>query len=200
MQENSTSENLAYKLDGYCDPPHKEVIHGKVVLMAPARLSHNRVSFNIALLFHKFLEGKPCEYFPDGNGLFLSEEEQYEPDGMVVCDPDKAQDKGIVGTPDLVVEVLSRSTSRYDRGHKMDVYEKFGVREYWIVSPAERSVEQYVLDGGKFYLVNTWQKVSPSVWEDMVEEERAAIETEFPCFIFPELTVKLDDVFGKLTV
>ncbi|MBQ9346076.1 MAG: hypothetical protein IJT94_01885, partial [Oscillibacter sp.] len=72
--------------------------------------------------------------------------------------------------------------------------------EYWIVSPAERSVEQYVLDGEKFHLENSWQKVSPSVWEDMAEEERAAIETEFPCFIFPDLIVRLDDVFGKLSV
>ena len=190
--------NLAYKLESCCDQPWEELIDGKVVMMAPARVSHNRITYNIASLFRDYLRGKRCEFFPDGNGLFLSEDEHFVPDGMVVCDPDKVQDKGIFGAPDLVVEVLSPGTARYDRGHKRDVYEKYGVREYWIVSPTDRSVEQYVLDGGRFCLVNVWARIPPDSWTGR-EEEKEEAPTEFPCAIFPDLTVRLDDVFGNVT-
>ena len=199
MGENVTSVKTAYKLDGYRDPLWEELIDGKVVVMAVPRISHNRAVTNISMLFAKYLTKQSAEFLPFGTGLYIADRERYIPDGMVVCDPDKVQDKGIVGAPDLVVEVLSRSTSRYDRGHKMDVYEKFGVREYWIVSPSERSVEQYVLDGGRYYLVNAWQRIPIEHWTGKEEEQEPAPE-EFPCFIFPDLIVKLDDVFGKATV
>ena len=197
---HNTNGNLAYKLESYYDARREERIDGKVVMMAPARINHNRVAYNISIIFHAYLNGKKCEYFPDGNGLYLSDQEHYIPDGMVVCDPDKVRDKGIIGAPDLVVEVLSRGTARHDRGHKKDVYEKFGVREYWIVDPIRLSVEQYVLEEGKFLLRDVYQKYPVSVLADMSEEERAAIATEFPCAIFDGLTVRLDDVFGRVTI
>ena len=199
MQENVTSAKPAYKLNGHRDPLWEELIDGKVVVMPIPRISHNRVVTNISMLFAKYLTKPPAEFLPFGTGLYIADREHYLPDGMVVCDPDKVEDKGAVGAPDLVVEVLSRTTSRYDRGHKMDVYEKFGVREYWIVSPTMRCIEQYVLDGGKFYLVNAWQRIPIEHWTGKEEEQEAAPE-EFPCFIFPDLLVRLDDVFGTVTV
>ena len=192
--------NLAYKLESHYDERWEELINGKVVMMAPARINHNRVAYNISIIFHSYLKGKKCEYFPDGNGLYLSEREHYIPDGMVVCDPDKVQDKGIVGAPDLVIEVLSRGTARNDRGHKKDVYEKFGVREYWIVDPLSLSLEQYVLENGKFVLRDVYHKYPPSALSAMKEKDRAAIVTEFQCATFDSLTVKLDDVFGRVVV
>ena len=111
--------NLAYKLES-----EEEIIGGEVVMMAPATLNHTRIVRNISRIFDTYLQGRPCEYFPDGAGLFLEDEtEEYKPDGMVVCDESKSKDKGVYGAPDLVVEVLSPSTARHDRGHKKDIYE-----------------------------------------------------------------------------
>ena len=188
--------NLAYKLE-----PQEEIIGGKVVMMAPATINHTRITRNISRIFDSFLQNRPCEYFPDGAGLYLSEDEdEYQPDGMVVCDPDKVTDDGIFGAPDLVVEVLSPSTARYDRGHKMKVYEKYGVREYWIVNPLDLCVEQYVLQDGAFVLWDVYHKYAPSALERMKEKERAEVVTEFRCSLFDDLVIRLDDVFGRVIV
>ena len=101
----------------YQDPPSEELINGNVVLMSPRpNVNHNRVAFNIHRIFDKYLNGKKCVPFGDGYDLYLSEKERYVPDFMVVCDRDKIHTDGVHGAPDLVVEVLSPSTARYDRG------------------------------------------------------------------------------------
>jgi len=68
-----------------------------------------------------------------------------QPDVFVVCDPDKIQDDGIHGAPDFVVEVLSDSTAYKDLTAKKSLYERAGVREYWLVDPHNGSVFPYVL-------------------------------------------------------
>ena len=187
--------NLAYKLE-----PMEEIIGGEVIMMAPASINHNRISKNISRIFDNHFQGKQCEYFLEA-GLYLAEDEdEYIPDGMVVCDPDKVRDNGIFGTPDLVVEILSRGTARYDKGRKKDIYERFGVREYWIVDPLSMSVEQYALENGKFILRDIYHKYPPAVLSNMKEKERAAVVTEFQCVIFESLTVRLDDVFGRVII
>lgn len=188
--------NLAYKLE-----TREEIIDGKVVMMAPASINHNRINKNISRIFDDFFQGKKCEYFIEA-GLYLTADvDEYVPDGMVVCDPNKVKgDSGVYGTPDLVVEILSRSTARYDKGRKKDIYERFGVREYWIVDPLSLSLEQYALENGKFILRDVYHKYPSSTLSNMKEAERAAIVTEFQCAIFDGLTVKLDDVFGRVII
>ncbi|MBQ9345797.1 MAG: Uma2 family endonuclease [Oscillibacter sp.] len=187
--------NLAYKLE-----PQEEVINGKVVMMATPTSNHNRITVNLSNIFGAFLRGKPCEYFSDREALYLEEDmEEYQPDGMVVCDPEKVRDKGVYGTPDLVIEVLSPSTGRYDKGHKKDIYEKHGVREYWIIGPGDRFVEQYVLEDGRFVLRGAYSLYPDFLLEGMKEEERAELVTEFQCGLFKDLTVRLEDVFYRVT-
>ena len=189
--------NLAYKLE-----PKEEIIGGEVVMMAPATLNHTRIVRNISSIFDHYLKGKPCEYFPDGAGLCLEDEtEEYKPDGMVVCDQSKTGDDSAVhGSPDLVIEVLSPGTARNDRGHKRDVYERHGVREYWIVSPTDLSVEQYVLENGRFVLWDVYQKHTAAALGAMKEKDRAKVVTEFKCSLFPDLIIRLDDVFGRVVI
>ena len=191
--------NLAVRLDEYSDEFREERIDGRLVMMAPARTNHHLVSDNIFNIFRNYLRGKKCEPFSDGEGVFLSEREQYIPDMMVVCDPDKVKEKGVTGPPDLVVEVVSPSSIKYDRGHKKDVYERFGVREYWIVNPADFTIEQYVSENGKFVLREAYHKYSSSWLADMDEKERAAVVTEFRCSLFDDLVIRLDDVFDRVT-
>ena len=186
--------NLARKLDEY----QTEVIGGKVVMMASPSLNHVLIAGNIHRVFSEYLDGKPCTPIPDTGALFLSEKEQYRPDMMVVCDPEKLKPDGVHGAPDLVVEVLSPGTGRNDKGRKKDAYERYGVREYWIVSPGDKSIEQYVLENGRFVLRDMYHKYPEYMLSNMDEAEKAAIVTEFHCTLFDDLSIRVEDVFKRM--
>lgn len=160
-------------------------------------MNHNRVSGNIYYLFAGFLKGRKCEPFGDGVDLYLTDDDIYVPDFMVVCDPDKVKMDGVHGAPDLVVEVLSPSTAKHDRGRKKDIYEACGVQEYWIVSPSDKLVEQYLLKNGRFDLHMVYVLHPDWVLEKMSEKERAELVTEFQCSLYDDLTISLEDVFYR---
>ena len=60
---------------------------------------------------------------------------------------------GVTGAPDLIIEILSPSAAKYDRGDKKDLYERFGVKEYWIADPKNQSIEIYILTNDRYKLV-----------------------------------------------
>ena len=185
--------NLAYKFE---EERREEIINGKVVVMSTPVLRHVFLSGNLYCIFRKYPQDKSCIVIPAGAALFLEEDtEEYQPDMMVVCDPDKIQSDGVHGTPDLVVEVLSPSTGRNDRGHKKDVYEKHGVREYWMINPRDQSIEQYVLENGRFVLRDVYSRYPDFMLRHMSDEEKAALVTEFHPALFEEFNIRLDDVF-----
>ena len=104
-------------------------------------------------------------------GVRLSDEDVVEPDLFVVL----AERSGIMlethvdGAPDLVVEILSKSTGRRDRGIKKRSYAKFQVPEYWIVDPVENVAERYLLAAGRFRLAGREsRKISPQALPDVV--------------------------------
>ncbi len=177
----------------------EELIDGKVVLMSPRpAFNHNFVSENIFNIFKNYLKGRSCTPLGDGYDLYLSEKERYVPDMMVICDRSKLGKNGVHGAPDLVVEVLSPSTARYDRGHKKKVYERHGVREYWIVSPGERTVEQYMLEDGVLELDTVCIHPEDTIIEKMNEEEKAQVPTAVKCSLYEDLTISLADIFEGL--
>lgn len=187
------SDNLAYQ-----EEQREELIGGKVVAMSPRpSVNHNRVAFNIAYLFERYLRGKKCTPFSDGTDLYLTEENQFVPDFMIVCDPVKIKPDGIHGAPDLVVEVLSPSTTRNDRIYKKEIYAKCGVREYWIVSPEEKSIEVYRTDGAKYVLHNIYTLHPDWQLAQMSEKELANLETHFKCSLFDDLDISLEDIFYR---
>lgn len=185
--------NLAFQ-----EEPWDEMIDGEIVMMSPRPLiNHNRISGNIYTIFRNYLDGKTCEAFGDGVDLYLSDKERYVPDGMIVCNKDIIKRNGIYGAPDLVVEILSPSTARNDRGHKKDVYETAGVCEYWIVEPEIKSVEVYLLKDGKYVLDDIYSVYPDCLLEKMTEEEQGKIKTEFQCSLFNDLVISLDEVFAR---
>lgn len=188
--------NLAYK--AFETERWSEMIGGKIVMMSPASLNHNRVVTNITRIFGNHLTDRTCEVFTDGAPVYLTDEDYYIPDVMIVCDPSKAKPDGVHGAPDLVVEVLSPGTLKYDRGRKKDIYEKCGVREYWIVDPANKTVEQYLLQDGKFVLHNSYAILPDWMLKRMVPEDQAAASTEFKCSLYDDLVIRLEDVFAKV--
>ena len=185
--------NLAYQ-----EERREELIGGKVVAMSPRpAFNHNQISYNIATLFAIYLKGKKCTPIADGMDLYLTEEDRFIPDFMVVCAPEKIKHDGVHGAPDLVVEVLSPSTARMDKTHKKDVYARCGVREYWLVSPDEKSVEIYLSSGNDLILHDIFSLYPDWMLEKMSEEERAAVETHFKCSLFDDLEISLEEIFYR---
>ena len=185
--------------EGFQEEPWEELIDGEVVAMSPRPiLSHHAISFNLSRIFGNYLMGKPCRPFGDGVDLYLTEKDHFIPDFMIVCDKNKMKQTHVEGALDLVVEVLSPSTARRDKGYKKRVYERCGVREYWIIDTMARSIEQYVLENGEFVLRDVYYHYRAYELEDMTEEERAQAVTEFRPAIFDDLSIRLEDVFYYL--
>ena len=188
------SDNLAYQEEFW-----EEMIGGKVVAMSPRpAFNHNRVASRIYWVFETYLKGKPCTAIADGTDLYLTEEDRFVPDVMVVCDRDKIRRDGVHGAPDLVVEVLSPSTMRNDRMHKKEVYQACGVREYWLVDPENRTIEQYLLREEKLELNAVYVSIPDYELERMSEKEKAEVETHFHCSLYSDFDIALEDIFSGL--
>ena len=184
--------NLAYQEEW-----REELICGKIVAMAPASVNHNFVAANIYSVFNNYLRGKSCIPFTDGTKVCLTETDHFIPDMMVVCDRDKIKWDGVHGTPDFVVEVLSPSTAKDDKKYKKEVYAKCGVREYWIVDPVSKSIEQYLQDNRTFVLHDVYTLRPAYMMEAMTEEERAAVVTHFKCSLYDDLNISLEEIFYR---
>jgi len=188
------STNLAYQ-----DEPWEELIGGKIVAMSPRPSArHNTVSDNLFYIFRHYLHKKRCRPLSDGWELHLTETDHFVPDMMVVCDPSKIKSLFVQGPPDLVVEVLSPSTAKRDKGYKKQAYESCGVREYWIVNAVDKSVEQYLLEDGRLVLNEVYTLYPDELLEAMAPEERAAIPTSFKCSLFDDLDIELEEVFYQV--
>ena len=185
-------DNLAYQ-----EERREELINGEIVMMAPASTNHTFTTGNIYGIFWNYLKGRKCTPIADGSTVYLTDNDHFVPDFMVVCDPDKIKSDGVYGAPDLVVEVLSPSTMRNDRKRKKDVYAKCGVREYWLVSPGDKFVEVYRADGTGFILHDIYALLPNWQLARMSDEERAAVVTHFKCSLFDDLDISLEDVFYR---
>ena len=134
-----------------------EIIDGEAVMMAPPSSVHQEIVAELTRQFGNYLEGKRCKVYPAPFGVRLFERDgeapedvdtMVEPDLSVVCDRSKIDKYGCKGAPDLVVEILSPSSLRHDRFVKLGLYQRAGVREYWIVDPEYKSVQVFAQDGG----------------------------------------------------
>jgi Uma2 family endonuclease len=191
--------NLAY--NDFKEQQRREMLDGVIRFMAPgASTEHNRTNLNIAAIFNRHLKGKHCRAFGDGNFVYLTEKDIVIPDAFIVCNRDIIKSDGIFGTPDLIVEVLSRSTSRNDRGYKKDLYERCGVKEYWLVETTERRIEVYLLEEGKYVLDNVYYLLSDNVKKLMTEEEKAALVYEFKTSLFDDLIIDVREVFEDVEI
>lgn len=122
--------------------------------MAGVSRAHQKARRQIEFQFSTYLEGKSCQLFSETFDVFLYNGEEDEivvqPDILVVCDPQKIQKNGCEGAPDLIVEVLSPSTFIKDKTEKLLLYEKSGVREYWIVDTNNHVVYVHILEDGRY--------------------------------------------------
>lgn len=132
------------------DEERWEVIDGEAYNMSPSPTSkHQQVVGNFYMLIREKLKGKPCRPFIAPLDVYLDDYNFVQPDVMVICDANKIKDR-IYGAPDLIIEVLSPTTSLKDKREKKALYERFGVKEYIIVHPDEVFIERYTLEGDRF--------------------------------------------------
>ena len=170
-----------------------ELIKGKIFRMSPAPSgNHQTITLNIAGELRNFLKHKSCKVYVSPFDVRLVRDEKsdkkvttvVQPDVCVICDLSKMADqRSCLGAPDIVVEVLSSGNNVKEQRIKYDLYEEFGVKEYWVVYPAEQSLLRYLLNNeGKF-----------------VTEGRAlTIGDKFSTAIIPGFELAIDDVFENL--
>ena len=167
-----------------------ELIKGKIFKMSPAPgNTHQEIALNIAGDLRNFLRNKPCKVYIAPFDVRLMRDEKsdkkintvVQPDVCVVCDLSKiADNRGCLGAPDIVVEVLSPGNNKKELSTKYDLYEEFGVKEYWVVYPGELSLLRYTLNtDGKF----------------ISDEKAFTIENKITTPILPGFELSLDDVF-----
>ncbi|RKN61941.1 Uma2 family endonuclease [Paenibacillus ginsengarvi] len=137
-----------------------ELIDGHVYAMtpAPSRI-HQEILGNLYNEFANYLRGKRCRPYiapfdvrlPKGNELDEEIDTVVQPDLSIVCDPEKLDDKGCKGAPDLIAEIISPSSLKLDTTAKKALYERVGVKQYWIVYPHEKIVMVYTLKEERRY-------------------------------------------------
>lgn len=142
-----------------------ELYSGQPRAMSSPSDVHQDISGELHLQIGNYLRGKKCKvyYAPFDVRLFEEKGDRPEdtdtvvqPDLMVVCDPDKVDRHGVRGAPDLIIEILSESTRKLDRLIKFNLYQRAGVREYWIVDPVSRTVAVYTLEEGAYHGAETY--------------------------------------------
>lgn len=154
----STSTRLTY--EDYLQLPEDrnryEILDGDLEVTPSPTTRHQAVSRELLFLLHGHVRKHALgQVFDAPTDVILADTTVVVPDLLFVRAGRASiiQERGIEGPPDLVVEILSPSTSKRDREAKAKLYARYGVGHYWIVDPEERSIELHELEGESYRLV-----------------------------------------------
>ena len=124
-----------------------ELIDGKIYYMAPPNTIHQRLVHFFDREIGNYIQSHKggCEVFPAPFAVFLDKngKNYVEPDISVICDKDKITEKGCVGAPDWIIEIVSPDSRQMDYFKKLFQYRIAGVREYWVVDSDKKIVTVY---------------------------------------------------------
>ena len=161
------------------DGERAELIDGQLYNMAPPSRIHQKLVMKLSASIQQHIDSKrgSCEVYPAPFAVNLNADDKtyVEPDISVICDTNKLTDRGCSGAPDLVIEVVSPSSSRMDYIIKLNLYMAAGVREYWIVDPLRQRTIVYHLESGD----------APTIF---------AFSQPISVGIFPSLTICITDL------
>ena len=140
-----------------------ELIKGIIVKMAPAPgLIHQKISRKLTIKMGVFFEDKNCQLFNAPFDVRLPRKKSesgdqqittvVQPDLCIICDPDKLDARGCLGAPDLIIEIVSPGNTHKELKQKFEVYQESGVKEYWMVLSAEKSIFVYNLNEEGIYV------------------------------------------------
>lgn len=167
-----------------------ELIRGKIFKISPAPgTTHQRISRKLTGFMISAFKNHSCELFIAPFDVRLIDKKKskldqeiytvVQPDLCIICDDAKIDERGAIGAPDLVIEILSPGNSNKEMKYKFDLYEEAGVLEYWIVNPADKTVFIYVLKENQFIGMH------PLIEEDTIQSK-----------LFPELDFTLESIFN----
>ena len=189
----ASRERERFSYADYCkwtDDERWELIDGVEYDMSPAPSRiHQKLSGELFVRIYDVLKDRQCEVYAAPFDVRLpdyaeaSDEEIFtvvQPDIVVVCDASKLDERGCMGAPDLVIEILSPYTAAKDMKIKRDLYEQHGVREYWLVHPTDKTLMVYCLRQDKQYA-----KAEIYASQDIVEST-----------VIEGLKIELTDLFG----
>ncbi len=160
------------------DGERAELIDGQIYYMAPPSRKHQRIVGELFATIHNYINSNngKCEVDIAPFAVFLNEDDKnyVEPDISVICSPDKLTDKGCVGAPDWILEIVSPGSRQMDYMTKLFKYRTAGVKEYWIVDP----------DKGRVIVYNfTHNEINEYSFTD-----------DIPSCTYPELTITLSSL------
>jgi Uma2 family endonuclease len=136
-----------------------ELIKGRIYKMSPApKKNHQSVSWRISGVLYNYLNNKTCKAFTAPFDVRLpiksTKNEDIttvvQPDISIICDLTKLDEAGCIGAPDIIVEILSKGNNKKELQNKYEVYEEFGVKEYWIINLEEQNLMVYTLEDGNY--------------------------------------------------
>jgi Uma2 family endonuclease len=182
IPERKKEKNVTYQdYLTWPDAERWEIIHGEPWAMTPApSIRHQRIVGRLfARLAQRFSVG-PCVPFVSPIDVVLDETNIVQPDIILVCNPGLITEANIQGAPDLAMEVVSPSTILIDKREKKRLYERFGVREYWIIYPDDELVDRFLLKNDLFRGPDTFN------WNERIT-----------LGLFPDLEIPLWEIFEK---
>lgn len=146
----------------WVDDKRRELFNGFIKMMTPepSRI-HQKISRKLSRNIGNFLNNKKCElyYAPFDVRLTVNAETEnnkvytvVQPDICIICDLSKLDDRGCIGVPDMIIEISSPANSKCNVEEKFELYQKHGVREYWIIFPYEKTFSVFLLNdiSGKY--------------------------------------------------
>ena len=169
-----------------------EMIDGKVYLMARPCNEHMDVQYNMTKIFNEYFKQnkRRCRAFFESQ-LYVDEKNYYVPDVKIICREKRNDD-----IPVIVIEVLSKSNPEHDTVLKMGKYATLGIKEYWIITWELAKIEIYLLDDDKIYRkIVTYTYFTEDELKRLDENELKGVVRKFSSISFPELIIKLEDVF-----
>lgn len=162
---HNAAENKLYTYADYLTYPESErieIIDGHIYSMsaAPTRI-HQQIITELIFKIRQYISSNndPCKIYPAPFDVILKNEDEdinnskniVQPDISVICDKNKLTDKGCTGSPDMIIEVVSPFNPNSDYIRKLNLYDQYKIREYWIVNPMNETILVYKLDKNNQY-------------------------------------------------
>ncbi len=181
LKQISTHEFRQMEFDEN-DDAYYELINGYIMKKSAPRPQHQNISVNLSFYLFGFIkEKKMGKLFTAPIDVFLDNLNAVQPDLVFIPTENQAMitDDGIIGIPDLMVEIISPSSVIRDRVDKKNLYERLNVKEYWIIDPQYQDIEVYTIQNGRYELYSGV----------------TMFEGELKSIVFEGLTINLAELF-----
>ena len=177
------NKNKIYTYKDYLTFPNNErieIIEGEIFAMGSPFVIHQSLSMEISNAIYNYIKSNKGDYkiftapldviLKDDNEDFEESSNVVIPDISVICNKNKLTDAGCIGSPDMIIEIISPENPSHDYVTKLKIYQKYKVKEYWIVSPIKKTIYVYIFNG-KFYdepnIYTFNDKVKVNIYDDL---------------------------------